>query len=385
MASGRLELDLSMGMLLIGLAATASLFGVTFSQAMWYYRRYPRDRKILQLLVTTVWGMDALSLVLYSSSLWDYLVRKNLHYFGGLSIPWMSNAQIVVNAIAIAIIQSFYTYRIWTLTRQKVLTGFLLAFVSADFALALLLFFKSINTQSLADYIRLTPFDIAMSCTTATTDIILCGTLVTLLARSRTGSAGSDRLINRLLFYTINTGLVTSMCALTSLITVLVLPEASVYVLFYYIGARMYTVSLLATLNAREHLRIQAEQLGDASIPRLTRTSNSVSRRSVRAVVDAMSPSKEIVVAIQRDTTVTFEERSEEDLHDARRRGPYRYQSQSPTEPRSPKLVALLTNNSLSPPKRRDSIGTSSLPDSQLASSSSSGSGTRVQAPSDWS
>lgn len=79
--------------------------------------------------------------------------------------------------------------------------------------------------------------------------------------------------------------------------------------MFYYVGSRraypplsirlgdplmllyqtttVYTVSLLAMLNAREGLRAQAEKFGHASLPNL-RMSNSVSRRSVRAVVEAM-------------------------------------------------------------------------------------------------
>ena len=154
----------------------------------------------------------------------------------------------------------------------------------------------------------------------------------------------------------------------------------------------MYTISLLATLNARESLRLQIELFGQASLPRITRTSNSVSRRSMRAVIDAMArpaqfsvirlvtnietalsllqyPSKEIVVAIQRDTRVTFEERSEDDMQEARRRGPYPYQSQSPTEPCSP-LISFQSD--ASPQKQDVFFGTSSSSDSQLASSSSS-------------
>ena len=50
----------------------------------------------------------------------------------------------------------------------------------------------------------------------------------------------------------------------------------------------VYTVSLLATLNAREGLRLHAEQLGQGSLRGLTRTSNIGSRRSIRGVVDAM-------------------------------------------------------------------------------------------------
>ncbi|PIL35680.1 hypothetical protein GSI_02410 [Ganoderma sinense ZZ0214-1] len=295
----------------------------------------------LRVMVFAVWTLDAVNLFLFSATMWVYLVGKQLS-FDNEPLPWMSNGQIVVNAVAIAIIQSFYTYRIWTLTNYKPLTIIVMVFVVADLGLGLLLFMKSVSTPSLAEFISLIPFDIALSTVTTVTDVLLCGTLVTLLAMSRTGSVGADRLINRLLFYTINTGLVTSVCSVASLITVLAIPEAAVYVMCYYIGSRMYTVSLLATLNVREGLRLHAERLGQGSLRGLTRSSNSGSRRSARGVADAMVPTKEIVVAIQRDTTVTFDDRSDSDhKHDTHRRS-YRCHPQSPTSSRS-QFVGLLS------------------------------------------
>ncbi|KAI1797227.1 hypothetical protein LXA43DRAFT_403273 [Ganoderma leucocontextum] len=350
-------LDLTLGVILIGLAVTASLFGVSSSQTLWYCVHYPRDRTFLRILVFTVWTLDAINLFLFSATMWDYLVEKQLT-FGNQTLPWMSNAQIVVNAVAIGIIQSFYTYRIWTLTNYKPLTIIVIIFVLADLGLGLLLFVKSVTAPSLEDHLSLIPFDIALSTITTVTDVLLCAALVTLLGTSRTGSVG-------LLFYTIYTGLITSVCSVASLITVLVLPEAAVYVMCYYIGSRMYTVSLLATLNAREGLH--AELLGHGSLRGLTtQTSNSVSRRSVRAVVEAMVPSKEIVVAIHRDTTVNFEERSESGHeHDTHRR-PYRYHSQSPTTSRS-QFVGL--RSGISSKLNSPSGGSSGQPESDLGSS----------------
>ncbi|KAM5531000.1 hypothetical protein V8D89_015327 [Ganoderma adspersum] len=289
----------------------------------------------LRVMVFTVWTLDAINLFMFSATMWDYLVGKQLA-FGDQALPCRAliYSWYILDGADGA--RSFYTYRIWTLTNYKPLTIIVMIFVVADLAIPLLFRSRSpVTTPSLADFISLIPFDIALSTITTVTDVLLCGSLVTLLAMSRTGSVGADRLINRLLFYTINTGLVTIVCSVASLITVLVLPQAAVYVMCYYIGSRMYTVSLLATLNAREGLRLHAEQLGQGSLRGLTRTSNSGSRRSIRGVVDAMTPAKEIVVAIQRDTTVTFDDRSESDhKHDTHRR-PYRYHPQSPTSSQS--------------------------------------------------
>ncbi|KAL7279126.1 hypothetical protein ACG7TL_006966 [Trametes sanguinea] len=231
------------------------------------------------------------------------------------------------------------------------------------------LFVKSLMTDTVSDYIKLQAFDIALSTVTATTDVLLSATLVTLLVRSRTGSPSesrgvgpgltvvpplprSNRLINKLLFYTINTGLMTSVCAVLSLIMggvhpnsyrrdspqVLVSPATSIYVMFYYIGAHLYSVSLLATLNARAALRAQAQNLENTAAPtqladllqrisprprarvRDRRASDDVpstwGRTDTHIVrpgdladqVASYQPPLSIVVSIQRHTTVTFDD-----------------------------------------------------------------------------
>ncbi|KAH9850264.1 hypothetical protein C2E23DRAFT_887439 [Lenzites betulinus] len=312
--------DVTLGVTLIGLAVTASLFGVATGQVVWYYKHYPHDRRFLKMLVALVWSFDAFHLMLYGATsahsrvlyplarisheditVWNYLVLKEVQALGLTLLPWESSAQLLCNAFAVVTIQSFYTYRIWTLSQKPYLAALLVVFVFGDFGLAFTIFMKSLMTMDVTDYIGLANFDIALSSVTASTDILLCGTLVILLAMSRTGSAGANRLINKLVLYTINTGALTTFCAVVSLITVVIMPTTSVYVMFYYIGTRLYSVSLLATLNARESLRIQAERIGHVTFPRLT----SISRAS--------GPAQPVVVAIQHNSSVALAFEDEDD------------------------------------------------------------------------
>ncbi|KAH9902932.1 hypothetical protein C8Q73DRAFT_27693 [Cubamyces lactineus] len=328
--------DVTIGVILIGLAVTSSLFGVSTSQARWYCRHYPHDRILLRVLVAIVWSMDACHLMLYSATMWSYLVDKKFAVFGQTALPWTANVQILCNACVVVVIQSFYVFRIIALGKSLVLGVVLALFVMADFGVAITLFTESIKTDSVADSIKLQAFDIALSTVTAITDVVLSATLVVLLIRSRTGSSRSNRLINKLLFYTINTGLLTSFCAVLSLILVLVSPTTSIYVMFYYIGAHLYSVSLLATLNARAGLRAQVDDAGHSSalsqfadilqritpLPFPVPASRPLQRRPSPYMWNR-SPSQLIVVAVQRDTVVTFDCDEEVDVteHD-RKDGP---------------------------------------------------------------
>ncbi|KAI0368658.1 hypothetical protein BV20DRAFT_452243 [Pilatotrama ljubarskyi] len=309
------DMDVTIGVILVGLAVTASLFGVSTAQAGWYFKHYRHDRTFLRVLVGLVWSLDICHLILYSITMWLYLAERELAAFGETALPWTSNVQILCNACVVFVIQTFYAFRIMTLSRSLRLTAALAAFVLADFGLAVTLFVKSLMTDTVSEYIQLEAFDIALSTLTAATDVLLSGTLVTLLARSRTGSSIANRLINRLLFYTINTGLLTSLCAVLSLIMVLVSPTTSIYVMFYYIGAHLYSVSLLATLNARAGLRADAEDSGyTTALSRLrvllhrlpSRGQESKHPRMWGRANTPLSPG--IVVAIHRDTTITFDD-----------------------------------------------------------------------------
>ena len=85
----------------------------------------------------------------------------------------------------------------------------------------------------------------------------------------------------------------------------IILPTTAIYVMFYYIGTRctciptehefylglllmlvaVYSISLLATLNARESLRMQAERIGHVSLPHLSSVSCKASGKRLATVV----------------------------------------------------------------------------------------------------
>ncbi|KAE9394600.1 hypothetical protein BT96DRAFT_185050 [Gymnopus androsaceus JB14] len=61
--------------------------------------------------------------------------------------------------------------------------------------------------------------------------------------------------MNRLMYFCLATGLLTTVCAICSLVSISVWPNTFVYIGFYVVLARLYVNSFLATLNAREKLR----------------------------------------------------------------------------------------------------------------------------------
>ncbi|TFK59793.1 hypothetical protein BDN72DRAFT_738181, partial [Pluteus cervinus] len=89
----------------------------------------------------------------------------------------------------------------------------------------------------------------------ATTDVVIAGALFYYLHSRRTGFKGSDTIISKLITYTVSTGALTSLCAIASLLTIIVWGDTLIYVACYFSIGRLYSNTILVTLNARKGIR----------------------------------------------------------------------------------------------------------------------------------
>ncbi|KAG1879059.1 hypothetical protein F4604DRAFT_1998634 [Suillus subluteus] len=81
-------------------------------------------------------------------------------------------------------------------------------------------------------------------------DILLTTSLWYLLASSRTGFSQTDCLIARLICYTIDSGCLTSICALTSIVLCAVMPNNFIFLSVQFLVAKLYVNSYIALLNS---------------------------------------------------------------------------------------------------------------------------------------
>ncbi|KAI0628325.1 hypothetical protein C8Q77DRAFT_1149679 [Trametes polyzona] len=83
------------------------------------------------------------------------------------------------------------------------------------------------------------------------TDFILAGSLIFVLHLSRTGTRRADSLLDTLIIYTINTGVLTSICSMLAFVFALILPGNLIYAGISIVGTKLYANSVLAVLNSR--------------------------------------------------------------------------------------------------------------------------------------
>ncbi|KAK7448085.1 hypothetical protein VKT23_013842 [Stygiomarasmius scandens] len=86
-------------------------------------------------------------------------------------------------------------------------------------------------------------------------DVAITVALIWLLGKSKSGIQRTNTVINKLITFILTTGLATSIDAILSLISISVWPDTFIYITFYCVIARLYSNSLMATLNARQKLK----------------------------------------------------------------------------------------------------------------------------------
>ncbi|KAF8882786.1 hypothetical protein CPB85DRAFT_1459962 [Mucidula mucida] len=250
-------LDNTLGVLYDASLISSALYGAGCLQAWFYFRKYcKRDSWPIRSVVAFILICDTVQMCLLSTSVYKYTVTNH----GDDAALNVIERSLMVElffsgGIAIAT-QMFYAWRIlalssnWVLTIAVALLGwtsFVALYVYTIIILHEYKFMADINSQL--------PLSMTLNACGAACDVAITVGIIFYLERSKTGFQKSTDMINRLIVFTFNTGIPTTLCQITALITQLTLPNTSVYIFFYLLMGRFYTNSILVTLNSREYIR----------------------------------------------------------------------------------------------------------------------------------
>ncbi|KAF5393735.1 hypothetical protein D9757_000328 [Collybiopsis confluens] len=163
--------------------------------------------------------------------------------------------------------------------------------------------FYSLRLVTWQDLSKLKGLSMTVNVLGAVADVAIAAGLFYFLQRSRTGFKKSDTMISKLIMFSVSTGLLTSVCAVASLLSILIWGKTLIYVAFYFSLGRLYSNSLLATLNARKSIRGLTDEPGggEASFSLQTFT-NKLSRSTRKNMALATNP-RQTNISIKVDTT----------------------------------------------------------------------------------
>ncbi|KLO12346.1 hypothetical protein SCHPADRAFT_905150 [Schizopora paradoxa] len=295
-------LDNTMGALYVGVLLAMGLWGVSSLQMYYYFNRYSKDDYRLKLLVVLVWLLDTAHQALISHTAYSYLITNyaNPVYLGHIVRSLVVMVQF--SAFICLAVQLFLVQRVWALSHRNIpVTVILLLLVTGEFISTTLYFARAIQFELFSELPEIFNISRSINILGAASDVAIALTLIFLLQRSRTGFSRSETIITKLVIFTINTGLLTSGCAVMSLITITVFPNNFIYITFFVLISKLYTNTLFATLNARKSTRGGLPDDTENGLTSSTINNVSMSRMRPRAYdVEAVNTMKASQLASQR-------------------------------------------------------------------------------------
>ncbi|KAJ7447637.1 hypothetical protein FB451DRAFT_1535773 [Mycena latifolia] len=296
----------TLGALEIGVILAIFLFGVLTGQVYVYFSGYPGDPWGFKFIVTLVWILDlghtiAICRLMYTITVTGYGQPELL------SIPPKSlDISILLSGSIGPLEQGWFTYRLYKFTKTLFLPLICVVLSLARLGGSTALFVISLHGGTVQEYNARQMWLIeAVVIVGALVDVILVVALCFYLNFWRTGGfRRMSKLVHALMTGAIETGAITTAGALGLLITFLTMKDNLVYTAFFVIMAKLYSNSLLFSLNARDRLaRISAEGRG-ISTPSMRYLSSRTSLEP-RTPLSPLSP----VLRIRTDLSLPFPKR----------------------------------------------------------------------------
>ncbi|GAC95650.1 hypothetical protein PHSY_003226 [Pseudozyma hubeiensis SY62] len=265
----------------IGVMLNVWLYGFSIVQAYIYYVNFKNDKPFMRYFVLFLMLADTINAVFDQVFMYQYLVSN----FGNLNYAARSNRAFAADPVLTGIIafstQMFFAWRVYKLMHSKVMpaliaTGALVSLLSAigtTVGVEIVLFFQEFQKFQVVVILWLG--------FAALTDVLITGSLVFTLNKSRTGFAATDDVITKLIKSTLQTGALTTAFAVIDLI-LFVASTTTLHLVFNLPLAKLYVNSLLSTLNARviigqgtQHFTMEGSNSDNARRGISTRTKRS--------------------------------------------------------------------------------------------------------------
>ncbi|EJD39325.1 hypothetical protein AURDEDRAFT_146607 [Auricularia subglabra TFB-10046 SS5] len=249
----------TMGAYMLGIIISVFLVGIATLQAWNYFRIFTRDPLGLKALVTAVYCLELVQTIFLVHSVYHYVIVGFGDYAALEETVWSLEASVLFTGVIAVTVQSFFSLRV-----RRITESLILALVCWTLALLRFAFTTSIGIRVIAAgsfaVVAKPSFKwqvVASLCFGAASDVAVAGCICGGLMRRKSGFERTDRIVERIMGYTIGSGLMTSIVAVLELITYTTMNNF-VWIGFFTILSKMFSNSLLVSLNQRDALRAES-------------------------------------------------------------------------------------------------------------------------------
>ncbi|KAM5534495.1 hypothetical protein V8D89_011827 [Ganoderma adspersum] len=274
-------LDDTFGALFLGMVLGLMVYGLTVHQAYRYYRLYPNDPLVLKLLASHVyWSLSTrykqFNLLLQASR--RHRLVETFHSILTIDM-WSKKLLIPISGLATLLCQGFYAGRAWFVAPQHRMIISLAGHIGGASISLYRLGLQNNSfkpTPSIHNRFRLPVLKFphyswmisVMYGAAGLVETIFTGTLIYVLRRSRTGFKRTDAIIDLLILYAVNTGLLLSAIGFLGFLFPLIYPDNLIYVGVSIVETKLYASCVLTALNSRVAIMKRASGLVEVSSSR---------------------------------------------------------------------------------------------------------------------
>ncbi|KAI0644108.1 hypothetical protein C8Q79DRAFT_130130 [Trametes meyenii] len=281
---------------------------MSVQQTFQYFRSYPNDRRLFKAWVLAVMFFETLHTSFSVHPCYYFLITNYDNPSALVKNIWSLNLLSPLQTAAMILSQSFYARRVYMLHRGfglivAVVTSLLMA---AELGFSIAAAVKPFQDTFTFDFAKFAWLITAINGCAIPTDVILTATLMYILLRAKTGFKNTDSMLGTLIIYVINTGLLTGLVTITTLILSRLFPDRYYYIGLTVCGTKVYSNSFLAILNSRKFVsnRMVDDFDGNTyelhSIARSDRTLSNARREGSQGVASADSAPKHIGIRMTR-------------------------------------------------------------------------------------
>ncbi|KAJ7637543.1 hypothetical protein DFH06DRAFT_1478555 [Mycena polygramma] len=259
-----IPLDNTLGSLYIGVVLASVVFGINSMQSFLYFAEHSkRDGWFVKLFVSVLWILELLTVVLINHGVYYYSISN----FGDLNVLaeptiWSIVVEIGLSTFVAFMVQSFFAYRVYILGggnrgKSLILPCIIMFLTCAQFAMGLLYTKVALSFQRVTGGTNDFPYVMTLFGLELSADFLIAASSIYFLREHARGSEihSTQHVIYTLIKYVVNTCLLEVLCLIP--IIALWATEATTLIFgpFVLVLPRVYSLSLLCSLNNRDHLR----------------------------------------------------------------------------------------------------------------------------------
>ncbi|KAI0358346.1 hypothetical protein OH77DRAFT_1263959 [Trametes cingulata] len=266
MATAESSVKLLAGPQLLGFCLSWALQGILNVQIYLYYLWFPRDPLATKLLVSAIFIYEWIQTVLVTQTafeidVYDFGDRTALTAFHN---TWFSVT--IMCAVISAVVQGYFSWRIWILSRSKLLPAVIICFSFAQMSVGVAggVMLHVIDPTA-AEASAVTPVISSWLAGAAFVDLIIALSMTYHLTRSKSGIKKTDDLVNRLVRLVVETGTLTATVAIVDLVCFTAIPNTLLHECPALVLAKLYSNTILVSLNNRAFLRHGGDNFVDSA------------------------------------------------------------------------------------------------------------------------